>query len=142
MIFKIILFQLTLLFFTSIGYAQNTESSADTSKKSYTAEVMPEYPGGTHELVKFIQQNINYPEDAIEKKIEGTVYVKFIVDHNGDVKDPIIVRGLFPSIDSTAIAIIQSLPKWTPAFQNGKSVDVFYTVPIFFSLEGVKKKKK
>lgn len=122
-------------------YAQSTKSNADTVHYSYNPEVMPEYPGGVHELIKFIQLNLKYPKDAVENGIEGKVYVRFVVDHNGDVKDPVIVRGLSPSIDSTAIAIIQSLPKWTPGTQNGKAVDVFYTTPILFSLDGVKKKK-
>ena len=124
-------------------YSQTSESNVDSIKESYgPIEVMPEYPGGTNELMKYLQLSVQYPEDAIENRIEGKVYVKFIVDQNGEVQDPVIALGIYPSIDGTAIAIVKAMPKWIPGTQNGKPVDVFYTVPIFFSLEGVKKKKK
>lgn len=98
------------------------------------AEVTPEYPGGLPALMSFLSQNVKYPAKAAEKKIEGTVTVKFIVNKDGSISDAIILRGVEPSLDAEALRVISSMPKWTPGKQRGKEVRVKYTIPIRFRI--------
>jgi TonB family protein len=97
-------------------------------------EEMPQFPGGDKEIINFLSQNIKYPEDAQKQKIEGMVIVRFVVNKTGEVSDVFIVRSLTPSCDEEAIRAVSAMPKWVPGKQSGKEVDVYYTLPIRFSL--------
>ena len=100
----------------------------------FIVEHMPEFPGGDIALRKFIAENVKYPEEAKGKGLTGKVFVQFVIDKNGDVVSPKIVRGVDPILDNEAIRVIQSLPKWTPGSQRGNAVNVSYTYPVNFSL--------
>ena len=100
-----------------------------------SVEEMPEFPGGEAELQKYIATNIKYPQIAKESGIQGTVYVKFVVNEQGVVFKADILRGIGGGCDEEAIRIIKSLPKWTSGKQNGKAVKVTFTVPIRFILQ-------
>ncbi|MBT3382729.1 MAG: TonB family protein [Prolixibacteraceae bacterium] len=116
----------------------STYKSKQTGKKSqgdevfYKVEEMPQFPGGEKALKKYIDYSIKYPEIALEKGIHGKVYVTFIIDKNGKVNDPKISRGVDPSLNKEALRVVNTLPKWKPGKQNGKIVNVSYTVPINF----------
>jgi len=97
-------------------------------------EVLPEYPGGTQALYTFLAKNIKYPKTAKKKKIEGTVYVKFIVDEDGDVINPVVIKGIGGGCDEEVIRVVNLMPKWTPGEQFGKKAAVYYTLPCKFSL--------
>ena len=97
-------------------------------------EIMPEYPGGTQALYSFLAKNIKYPKTAKKKKIEGTVYVKFIVDEDGDVINPVVIKGIGGGCDEEVIRVVNLMPKWTPGEQFGKKAAVYYTLPCKFSL--------
>ncbi len=101
----------------------------------YIVEDMPEFPGGEDALRSYISKSVNYPEVAQQKKIQGKVYVSFIVNKNGNVVDAKIARGVAPSIDNEALRVVRSLPKWIPGKQSGEAVNVSYTVPINFVLQ-------
>lgn len=100
----------------------------------FIVEHMPEFPGGDIALRKFIAENVKYPEEAKGKGLSGKVFVQFVIDKNGDVVSPKIVRSVDPILDNEAIRVIQSLPKWTPGSQRGNAVNVSYTYPVNFSL--------
>ncbi|WP_321322112.1 M56 family metallopeptidase [Labilibaculum sp.] len=104
-------------------------------------EKMPEYPGGSLALQKYIAASVKYPQDARQKDISGRVFVTFIVSKEGDVVQARVVRGVDPSLDAEALRVMNSIPKWTPGYEKGKAVHVSYTVPINFSLEDDKKKE-
>lgn len=98
-------------------------------------EDMPEFPGGGTELVKFIAENVVYPEDAKKQGIEGKDMVAFVIDTEGNVRDVELVRGTgFESLDNEALRVVSSMPKWKPGMQGGKAVNVSYVVPINFKL--------
>jgi TonB family protein len=97
-------------------------------------EEMPEFPGGEESLRKFLKENTVYPMIARENNIEGRVFVRFIVGANGEISDIRIARGVDPYLDSEAIRVISSLPRWKPGKQRGERVAVHYTVPITFRL--------
>nr|WP_319266827.1 M56 family metallopeptidase [uncultured Draconibacterium sp.] len=101
----------------------------------FIVEEMPEFPGGDIALRKFIANSIKYPEIAIEKGIQGKVYVTFVVTGDGKIANAKIARGVDPSIDKEALRVVNTLPKWKPGYQRGKTVNVSYTVPINFVLQ-------
>lgn len=112
------------------GNAQNDE------EVFYVVEEMPEFQGGEKAMRKYIADNIKYPEEAQKDNIEGKVFISFVVAKDGNVKDAFIERGVAPSIDKEALRVINSLPKWKPGKQRGETVNVKFTVPIQFKLNG------
>ena len=97
-------------------------------------EQMPAYPGGMDKMLEFLSKNIKYPAEAQKEKIEGRVIVQFIVDAEGNIKNPKILRGINPLMDAEAIRVTLAMPKWIPGKQNGKAVATKYTYPVVFKL--------
>lgn len=98
-------------------------------------EQAPQFPGGEEALLKFVADNIRYPALAIENGDQGTVVVRFVVTHTGDVGKVVIARGKTPELDKEAVRVVKKLPKFTPGKQNGHAVNVWYTLPIRFKLQ-------
>jgi TonB family protein len=106
-----------------------------SAKGIYTqVEKMPVYPGGDNALMKFILGNLKYPESAKLAGIQGRTIIRFVVDENGEVKDPVVLRGLDKACDDEAIRVIKLMPKWQPGMQSGKNVPVYFTMPIVYRL--------
>ncbi len=99
------------------------------------AEEMPEYPGGTDNLMKYLGANISYPAEAKEKGIQGKVWVNFIVEKNGMITHIKVNKGIGGGCDEEAIRVIGKMPNWIPGKNNGKPVRVSYNVPIKFTLQ-------
>lgn len=99
-------------------------------------ETMPSYPGGDAARMKYLQDNINYPQMARESGIQGIVYATFVVEPNGSVSDVRIMRGIGGGCDEEAVRVIKSMPKWNAGMQRGKPVRVQFTMPIKFTLQG------
>lgn len=98
-------------------------------------EEMPEFPGGELELRKFLAENVRYPEDAKEQKKAGKVFVGFVIDKEGFVRDVELRRGIdCESINNEAIRVVKTLPQWKPGKQRGQNVNVSFVVPINFQL--------
>ena len=102
-------------------------------------EVMPEYPGGLENLITFLGENIQYPADAQKNSIQGRVIVEFIVNTDGSVTEPRIVRGVDSALDKEALRVISLMPKWKPGMQGGEKVRVKFTVPVSFRLKDKEK---
>ena len=98
-------------------------------------EEAPEFPGGNSSLLKFLSKNIKYPLVAEQNGIQGRVIVKFIVDEDGSVVDPKVVRSLDPACDKEAIRVVKLMPKWKPGKQDGKPIRVEYSMPVNFKLQ-------
>lgn len=98
-------------------------------------EEMPEFPGGMAECLKFLAKNIKYPTIAQENGVQGRVIVQFVVNQDGSIVDPVVVRSVDPYLDKEALRVIQMMPKWKPGKQRGKAVRVKYTVPVTFKLQ-------
>ncbi len=99
-------------------------------------EEAPSYPGGDEARIKFLQENIKYPQMARESGISGTVYVTFVVERDGSVTDVKVMRGIGGGCDEEAIRVINAMPKWNPGKQRGKPVRVQFNMPIKFTLAG------
>lgn len=98
-------------------------------------EHMPEFPGGQAALMQFLSKNIKYPTIAQENGTQGRVVVQFVVNRDGSVVDPVVVRSVDPYLDKEALRVIASMPKWKAGMQRGKPVRVKYTVPVMFRLQ-------
>jgi len=99
------------------------------------AAVMPEFPGGAQELMKFITKNINYPKEIAQGELgaQGRVIVQFIVDKEGNIIQPKVVRGVDPYLDKEALRIVGLMPKWKPGeLDDGTKVAVRFTIPVMF----------
>ncbi len=137
--------QMILVLAIIIG-AGKTEIKAQNEKVKdgvyNECEVMPEYPGGVNALMSDIVAAVKYPEEAKKNGIQGKVYVSFVVDEKGKIKDTKIARGVDPSLDKEALRVVSGLEKtWTPGKDKGKTVKVAYTLPINFALDKNKKEK-
>lgn len=93
------------------------------------------FPGGDAAMRQFIKENMKYPETARNNGIEGIIDVAFTVKADGTIGGIKIVRMVDPDLEQEAIRLVKSMPKWTPAIDNGKAVDSQQSVKIDFSLE-------
>jgi len=111
------------------------KSSGQSEPYSFV-EIMPEFKGGIDSLMSFIRQNLNYPDLEKRNKIQGKVYVSFVVDKNGKIKDPKILKSFVgaKNFENEVLRVVNSMPDWTPGRQEGKNVDVQFTLPINFKL--------
>ena len=132
---KFIIMALMVVFGLTTVSAQKTVVAKKNQKVFDIVEQMPEYPGGQAALFEFISKNVKYPEDAVKKKVEGKVFVTFVVDTDGKITDVSLLRKVFPSLDAEAIRVISGMPNWIPGKQKGQVVRVKYTVPIMFRLK-------
>ena len=101
-------------------------------------EEMPQYPGGPQALFKFLGENIHYPEEAEKAGIQGRVIATFVVEKNGSISQPRVVKSVDPLLDAEALRVISAMPNWKPGKQNGKAVRVKYTVPLSFRLDAIR----
>ena len=97
-------------------------------------EDQPEFPGGTAALLDYLRKNIKYPAICRENNIQGRVIVSFVVNKDGAIVDPEVVKSVNPSLDKEAVRVISNMPPWKPGKQRGKAVRVKYTVPVNFRL--------
>lgn len=97
-------------------------------------EEMPSFPGGEAELFKYLGKTVKYPPMAQDAGITGVVYMTFVVDEQGKVRDPKVLRGIGGGCDEEAIRVVKAMPAWEPGKQRGKPVRVQYNLPIRFTL--------
>ena len=95
------------------------------------AEVMPTFKGNLHQ---WLSENLRYPKDAVSRKEQGRVMVRFIVTDKGEVIQPEIVRSVSPSLDKEALRVVSKMPAWNPGRNGNKNVATKYTLPVNFSL--------
>lgn len=119
----------------------NTTTPAESEKVYVATEKMPEYKGGTKEMMNFILTNLKYPVKAAKKKVEGRVIVRFVVSETGEIRDAEIVKSLNKECDAEAIRVVNAMPNWTPGYIDGKAVPVYYTLPIMYKLTKEEKNK-
>ena len=96
---------------------------------------MPEFKGGTEALMKYLGNNVKYPKEAKENKIEGKVYVAFVIDNNGNIKDVSLTKSANKHLDKEALRVVKIMPKWSPGKKDNKNVSVKTTLPIAFQLQ-------
>lgn len=97
-------------------------------------EKMPEFPGGSAELMKWLNKTLKYPSIAQDNGIQGRVIVQFVVNKDGSIVDPVVVKNVDPYLDKEALRVVKLMPNWSPGEQRGKAVRVKFTLPVTFRL--------
>ncbi|MCI5783395.1 MAG: energy transducer TonB [Bacteroidales bacterium] len=113
------------------------EKKPEPEQVFVSVEQMPKFPGGDAELMKYIQEHLRYPTMAAENNIQGKVVVQFVVTKNGSVGEVKVIRSRDQDLDKEAVRVVKSLPNFIPGRMNGQPVNVWYTLPINFKLQGV-----
>ena len=110
--------------------------SDDNSRVYQIVEVLPEFPGGMGEMMKFLSRNINYPAEAREAGKQGRAVVGFIVNVDGTISNAEIVKSAGDaSLDAESVRVVESMPKWKPGMQGGKAVKTRFNLPVYFKLQ-------
>ena len=109
-------------------------AEAQTDKVYDRVEVMPEFPGGMQGLFEYMQNNVNYPKEAKNQKIEGRVIVSFIVEKDGSISDVHPLTAVHPLLDKEAMRLVNEIPRWKPGTEKGKAVRVSFALPVSFKL--------
>ena len=113
------------------GFKLNVEDQVFTKPAK-----MPEFPGGPEALRKFLEINIRYPREAQIGKIQGKVFVIFIVAEDGTVTNPKIVKGVHELLDDEAMRLVKIMPAFIPGQnESGAPIKVSFTLPITFKLQ-------
>lgn len=137
------LFLAFLLIFLSTGSiaqdgakGDSTETdSVEKGKAFLVVEKDPKFPGGEEAMKEFITERVEYPQEAREKEIEGTVIVGFVVEKDGRLTDIEVLKKVHPSLNQEAVEVVERMPKWEPGRQKGRNVRVHMKVPVRFELE-------
>ena len=101
-------------------------------------EEPPSFPGGQAAMMTYLARNIKYPPTAMKNKIEGRVILQFVVRADGSISDTHVMRSISPELDAEAVRVIANMPKWNPGKQDGKPVNVKFTIPVSFKLDAGK----
>ncbi len=134
-----------ILFINTKEYVKNGEKKVvevavkakkpeEAEKPFDVVEQMPEFPGGMPELMKFLQENVKYPEEAMKNGIQGRVLIQFIVEKDGSISEAKVIKKVNELLDAEALRVIGEMPKWTPGKQKGEAVRVKFTLPVTFRL--------
>ena len=125
----------------SISFKDNKEnmyqSLLEKAKEDSVYQVvdeMPEYPGGVEAMMKYVSENVQYPQEAKDNDISGRVFISFVVEKDGSVSNVKVMRGIGGGCDEEAVRVISSMPKWKPGIKDGKPVRVSYMMPLTFKL--------
>ena len=144
---------LLFIFSSAIMYAQNTKvdkgdpdsidpgvlpGASSTKPHNDPAPVftyVDQMPTPNFSLQKYYSENLHYPSAAKEKKVEGKVIVRFVVNEDSTISDPLVIRGIGYGCDEEALRLVKNMPKWSPGKQNGKAVKTNFSMPIVFKYE-------
>lgn len=123
------------LIFATLSFTYNKEVYESNGEAvQFNNYKKPQFPGGDRMLSQYLSKNIAYPQEAIEKRIQGKVYAEFTVDIDGSISEVKIYRGIGGGCDEETIRVIKDMPKWTPAEQKGKKIKVKQALPVQFYL--------
>lgn len=127
-----------------VGYPCGIQTSEfEVSSQSLSVEEqiftivdqMPEFPGGRRPMMNYINRTIKYPRSAMDAGIEGTVYISFVVQTDGSIRNAAVIRGFDPACDAAALQMVNNMPRWTPGRQRNTVVPVQYNLPVKFELK-------
>jgi protein TonB len=114
--------------------SSSNDASGDSNKIYTSVEKIPEFPGGMEKFVEYLKTNLKYPAVARDNKVEGRVFVDFVVEKDGTLTNVKVVRGIGNGCDEEAVRVLKNSPKWHPGILNGHPVRVDFTLPISFEL--------
>ena len=120
----------------------NPESSSQEEKVFTLVEQMPRFPGGDEARIKYLKDNLKYPEKARKQGISGRVFISFVVEKDGTISNIRLLRGIGGGCDEEAMKVVAKMPSWEPGLQRGKPVRVQFNMPFSFNLDNIEKEKK
>jgi TonB family protein len=123
---------LCAVMFMSSCVKSSDRSDGDSSSR--TEMTKAEFPGGMEAMVKWMQEEVVYPEAAKEEGAEGTVHVEFTVDEKGKIVDSHVVKSVTPQLDQAAMAVVNKMPDWIPSSNGRTAVSTKMVLPIKFEL--------
>lgn len=115
--------------------ASKPDSKTPDPDQIFVAEQVAQFPGGDAALMKWLANNIRYPQRAQEEGIQGKVIVKVVIEKDGRITDPVIVKGVDKDLDREAIRVVRNMPSWKPGMNNGQVVRSYFFLPISFNLQ-------
>ncbi|UKN02152.1 energy transducer TonB [Paracrocinitomix mangrovi] len=115
-----------LLFIGSLSFAQNEVHNV--------VDVYPEFVGGQEAMLKYFDQNLQYPETAKASNVEGMVHYTFVVNADGSISDLTLISGVNAELDAEAKRLIEEMPAWTPGKKDGQNVRTLMRLPVDFKL--------
>lgn len=118
-----------------LGIAQEESTKQEPVKAGFgvsVVQVQPEFPGGPDSLQSFLKGNLRYPDSAKYNRIQGRVYIGFLVDKKGKIKEEKILNGVNELLDNEALRVVRMMPQWTPGTAGGSPTNVQYILPIDF----------
>ena len=118
-----------------VGPPAPTMDSGETDEVFEIVQENPSFPGGDQALMTWLQKNLRYPVSAQEAGIQGRVLVSFVVNKDGSIVEPKIVRSVDAALDKESCRVVTAMPRWKPGKQHGKNVRVKYTLPVTFRLQ-------
>jgi protein TonB len=124
-----------LLIFISIAFLSEKLQAQAHVKAGFGVTVVqtqPQFPGGEDSLMSFLRHNLRYPEEAKLAWIQGRVFIGFLIDHNGKIKDAKVLSGVNTQLDDEALRAIHIMPDWIPGRIGDTNVDAQYILPIEF----------
>ena len=132
----IALLSLTATVYSQTGTLSEPVPEVNEDEKIFTSvEQMPEFPGGNNSISAYLAKNIRYPEEARKASVQGRVVIQFVVNKEGEIAKAKVVRDIGGGCGKEAMRVVMAMPKWKPGKQNGKAVNVYYTLPVKFFLE-------
>lgn len=121
------------------GKTTPTYTDANGNLVYNKAEIDPAFTGGEKAMVQYLKDNLKYPKEAEDAGVEGTVFVDFVVNKNGQVREALVMNTPGEDVDSSlrmeAIRVVESMPAWVAGRQHGKAVDVNFSIPITFLMD-------
>lgn len=97
-------------------------------------QVMPEFPGGEKIMLRWLSMNVRYPKAARKAKAEGVVFISFVVEKDGSIRDAELIKGIHTDADAEAMRVVKGMPTWKPGLLEGEPVPIRYTLPLRFAL--------
>ena len=118
------------------GKTTQTRKDTATDDKVYeVCEQMPIFEGGDAALLKYLGENLKYPDKTKDRGVQGRLVIGFIVEKDGSLTDVKVLRPVDIDLDAEVLRVIKGMPKWIPGRQNGKRVRVRYLLPIHICLQ-------
>ena len=108
--------------------------AVENTREPNQVDILPEYPGGINNARKYVSEHVEYPAEALENDIEGTIIVTFVIEQDGSITNIKIDKGLSYSLDQEVVKVIRTMPKWIPAKLDGKFVRYRMRMPVSFNL--------
>ena len=118
------------------GKTTQTRKDTATDDKVYeVCEQMPIFEGGDAALLKYLRENLKYPDKTKDRGVQGRLVIGFIVEKDGSLTDVKVLRPVDIDLDAEVLRLVKGMPKWIPGRHNGQRVRVRYLLPIHICLQ-------